>query len=147
MILDAQTRLSNSQTPTQGTTTVSQNAYDTGEISPIRKIGSGEPLVACFFIEARTASADAFTFELIQADNDALTSNPQRLLIGRALTAADIPAGTIVEIPVPGSTPTKRYLGARYTLGANDALTVSAYLVPASFVPRFENYATNIVVL
>lgn len=148
MILDAQLRLSASQTPTQGTSTVTTNAFDMGVA---KSLGSGEPMALVFFVEAITASADTYTFTLITADNDALTSNVLVHTQTRAMTAAQIPAGSMVVLPIPpqpiGSVGSDRYLGGRYTLGASDALTVSAYILPLSFVQSLKDYATGIVIV
>lgn len=146
MFLDSQLRLSASQQPTQGTSTVTTNAYDMGVA---KSLGSGEPMALVFFIEAITASADAYTFTLITADNDALTSNVL-VHLQDTIPAASIPAGAMVVIPIPpqvvGVIGSDRYIGGRYTLGASDALTVSAYILPLSFVESRKDYATAVII-
>jgi hypothetical protein len=147
MFLDSQLRLSTSQTPTQGTSTVTTNAYDMGVA---KSLGSGEPMALVFFIEAITASADSFTFTLITADNDALTSNVV-VHLQDTFTAAMIPAGSIVALPIPSQPilmhAADRYIGGRYTLGASDALTVSAFILPLSFIQALKDYPTSIVIV
>jgi hypothetical protein len=57
-------------------------------------------------------------FQLIQADDAALTSNVQVLVQTDAVPIASLPAGTLVPLHLDRAAPyaPKRYLGARYVL-------------------------------
>lgn len=145
MRLDAQMRLSNSQVATTNTTTVTTNSYDTGLIG--RKIGTGIALVIAFFIEAITGSANTFSFEAISATDDALTGTVTRLALRGPFTAAAIPVGTVVVVDIPPGLPTQRYLGGRYTLGASDALTASAFITPRDFLDFTAYFASGYTVI
>lgn len=132
MITDKELQLSASQVATTNTTTVTTNAYDTGLIG--RKIGAGIALCIAFMIEAITASADTFSFESISATANNLTGTVTRLALRGPFTAAQIPVGTVVVVDIPPGLATQRYIGGRYTLGASDALTASAFVTPREFL-------------
>lgn len=147
MILDAQNQLSDSQVFTTNTTTVTTNAIDLGNVTPKRTIGDGEPMAIAYFIEAVTGAADTFTFNLISSTASTLGSGVLVHARTRVLTAADIPVGSIVALPIPPGTPTQRYLGGSAILGASDALTASAFILPLSFLSKLRDYASGIVIL
>jgi hypothetical protein len=147
MILDAFGQLSDSQVATTNTTTVSTNSVDLDAVTPKRHIGTGEPMAIVFSIEAITGAADTFTLQVISSTAAALNAGVLVHARSGVLTAALLPVGTRFYMPIPPGTPTQRYLGASYILGASDALTVSAHLVPMSFIEENPNYATAITIL
>jgi hypothetical protein len=146
MILDAQTQLADSLAATTNTTTVSTNAYDCGNVTPKRQIGDGEQLAVVFFIESVSGSADTFTLQAISATNVALTSGVKIVARTRILTAAELTAKKIVVLTIPPGEPDQRYLGGSTILGASDALTYSAYVLPVSFVQKLKDYASAFVI-
>ena len=146
MILDALNQLSDSQAFTTNATTVTTNCLDLGDVTPKRQVGSGEPLCIAFFIEAITAAADTFTLQAISATASNLTGSVTVLMRTGVLAAAAIPVGTIVVVPIPPGAPAQRYMGGSAILGAADALTASAFVVPLSFITKLQNYATNIII-
>jgi hypothetical protein len=145
MFMDAQLRLSSSQVATTNTTTVTTNSYDTGLIG--RRIGTGIALVIAFFVEAITGSANTFSFESISATDDALTGTVTRLALRGPFTAAQIPVGSCIVVDIPPGLPTQRYLGGRYTLGASDALTASAFVCPRDFLDFTAYFASGFTVV
>jgi hypothetical protein len=145
MILDEQLRISSAQVATTNTTTVTTNAYDTGLVG--RRVGTGEPLVVVFFVEAITAAADTFSFEAISATDAALTGTVTRLALRGPFAAATIPIGTAVVIDIPPGMATQRYIGGRYTLGAADALTASAFVMPRSFLTNLAYFASGFTIV
>jgi hypothetical protein len=147
MFRDALTKLNASQAHTTNSTTVSTSSYDTGNVTPKNKVGSGEPLSLVVTVESVSGSADTFTIELISSTAADLGSSVNGHGRTRVLTAAEIPAGTKIIIDVPQQAIAQgRYLGYRATLGASDALTATGEIVPRSFVEAQEYYATGIVI-
>lgn len=146
MILDALLKVSASQSPTQGTSTVSSDAVDLGDVTPKRRIADGEPLALVVFVESITGSADTYTFTAIEATAAALNAGVNVLAARGPYAAAAIPEGTAIVIPLPPGTPVQRYIGARYTLGASDAITVSAYFAPLSFIQKLQTYRSAVVI-
>lgn len=113
MITDKLLRVSTDQALT--TTAVST---DTIDLSLNRDIGEGENLFMNFAVTTALAGGTSVKFEVIQADNAALSSNVQVIGSSDAVLTAALVAGynTAVRInPQIGSTG-KRYLGARYTI-------------------------------
>lgn len=148
MILDAQTQLSNAQDVT-GADAYSTNTYDTGASSPSRRIGDGEPMCAVVTVDTAAGAdggsfTDTFDFMVVDSPNANLGSHT--VLAQRRIAAAALVAGAIIVIPIPPGTNTQRYVGMRYELGADDTVSVSAWIVPQSFVAKLMTYAKGYVV-
>ena len=151
MILDAQSEFSDSQALTA--TAISTNVIDLGVA---RSIGNGEPLAVMFVVEVaadQTTGDEDYTFEVKYATNAALTAGEQ--LLGRRVFESGTPtapaqdadllvAGFVFSIPIPPTSGAEdaRYLGVEYTLaGTTPTITVSAHLVPQSFIDARVDYA------
>jgi hypothetical protein len=113
--VDKQLTLSDNQVVTA--TAVSTNSLDTGNTNPLRNIGIGEPLFVVFstLLAALAAGAATVTFEVIQADDAALTTNVEVLVGSAAIPKASIVVGYGLSFVVPQNT--RRFLGVRYTIG------------------------------
>jgi hypothetical protein len=127
MITDQLLRVSTAQAVT--TTAVST---DTVDLSVARDIGEGQDLFMNFAVTEAFAGGTSTNFEVIIADNAALSSNVQVIGASGAIVTASLPLGTNVAVrlnPLIGSLG-KRYLGARYTVsGTNSAGKVTADIV------------------
>ena len=127
MITDQLLRVSTAQAVT--TTAVST---DTVDLSVARDIGEGQDLFMNFAVTEAFAGGTSTNFEVIIADNAALSSNVQVIGASGAIVTASLPLGTNVAVrlnPLIGSLG-KRYLGARYTVsGTNSAGKVTADVV------------------
>lgn len=127
MITDKLLRVSEDQAVT--TTAVSTNTVD---LSVARDMGEGNDLYMNFAITAGFAGGTSTNFEIIVADNAALSSNVTVIGASGAILTAALGVGTNIAVrfnPLVGSTG-KRYLGARYTVsGTNSAGTVTADVV------------------
>lgn len=143
MILDANILLSGSVsaagvlTPQSvtgtNTSVVSANTFDAGPLAlggnQVGDIGAGEPLHINFSIVAAPTVGTSVQFQLIQADDTALSSNVQVINQTDAIPIASLPAGTLVPVRWDAAAPfaPKRYIGARYVLaGAIATMTVVA---------------------
>ena len=127
MITDKLLRVSEAQAVT--TTAVSTDKVD---LSVARDIGEGESLYMNFAIGTAFAGGTSTAFEVVVADDAALTSNVTVVGSSGALLTADLTASKNIAVrinPLIGSTG-KRYFGARYTVvGTNSAGTVTADVV------------------
>lgn len=128
MLIDKLLSFAESQTVTGGTTTIAANDIDT---QVARNLGDGEPLYCVVVIRSTSGGdgADTFTFTLvddtelpIDGSSRAVASSPQITGI------ANIPAGTVIVIPVPPRAALSRYLGLRYAVTADAVLVVDAFL-------------------
>ena len=138
MYIDRQTLFSDKQAVTA--TAVSSDAYDLGATTPIRSAGRGTDLRAFFTVNTTATAAGAATvvFELIEADNAALTTNVTVLAASAAIPVANLTAGAVpFDVVLPGNT--RRFIGARYTVatGPLTAGQVTAGLVLDSDFQRF----------
>jgi len=127
MITDKLLRVSTDQAVT--TTAVSA---DTIDLSQARDMGEGQDLFMNFALTAAFAGGTSTNFEVIIADNAALSSNVVVVGASGAIATANLTLGANFPVrinPIVGSTG-KRYMGARYTVvGTNSAGTVTADVV------------------
>jgi hypothetical protein len=127
MITDKNLRVSTDQAVT--TTAVSS---DTIDLSVARDIGEGHNLLMNFAMTEAFAGGTSTNFEVIIADNAALSSNVVVVGASGAIATAGLTLGTNVAVrinPLIGSLG-KRYIGARYTVsGTNTAGKVTADIV------------------
>lgn len=145
MILDKQSQLADSlalsSTGAVGSNVISLNVA--------RNIGNGEPLGVLFVVEVaadQTSGDEDYTFDVEYATNAGQTTGRQ--LIGRRIFESGTPtapaqdadllvAGYKFFIPVSpvSQAEDELYLGIRGILaGSSPTITVSAWLVPQSFV-------------
>jgi hypothetical protein len=153
MFIDAENQFSDAQALTA--TAVGTNVID---LSLDRSIGNGEPLAVVFTIDVaadQTTGDEDYTFEVEYASDAAQTTGRQ--LIGRRVFESGTPtapaqdadllvAGFQVVIPVPPTalSESERYIGVRYVLaGTTPTATVTAQLVPQSFVDSYNTYASG----
>jgi hypothetical protein len=127
MITDKLLRVSEAQAVT--TTAVSTNTID---LSVARDIGEGETLYMHFAVVEAFAGGTSTAFEIIIADDAALSSNVEVVSSSGPELTATLGLGKAVAVkinPLIGSTG-KRYMGARYTVvGTNTAGKVTADVV------------------
>ena len=127
MITDKNLRVSTDQAVT--TTAVSS---DTIDLSVARDIGEGHDLYMNFAVTEAFAGGTSTNFEVIIADNAALSSNVVVVGASGATATADLTLGKNIAVrinPLVGSLG-KRYIGARYTVsGTNTAGKVVADIV------------------
>jgi len=150
MILDKETRLSNSQAVTSSA--LSTNVIDLGGDFPI---GSGEPMAVVFSVEVaadQTSGDEDYTFTVWTGSTEAIDATIQEL--GRLIFESGTPSAPALDadllvagfqfaivIPPFGPSVGSRYLGAYYiTAGNSPTITVSADLVPLKHVPASVMY-------
>lgn len=95
-------------------------------------IGSGEDLYVEFSVLTAPTVGTSVQFQIIQADDAALTTNVQVINQTDAIPIASLPAGTIVPLGWDPAAPfpPKRYVGARYVnVGAIATFSVAACVV------------------
>lgn len=152
MVLDALLQLSDAQAVTSADA-YSTNTIDLGATTPVRQIGSGEPMALLISVDVAAAGdgtpasfTNTFDFIFVQSVNADLSSHDE--VIKRRVAGADLVAGAVVILPLPPGAITKRYIGARYELGTDDTITVSAWLAPLNMVQTLAKaYASGYVIL
>jgi hypothetical protein len=146
MILDKLAELSNAQAVTSADA-YSDYSFDLGNITPKHRIGTGTPLSVVFVVTTAAAAdggsfTDTFDFIVVASANANLSSHVE--LIKRRIPGASLVAGFTFDVPIPQgmqSAVALRYLGARYELGTDDTISVSAYIVPTEHVGAWMTYA------
>ena len=94
-------------------------------------LGQGEPMEIAFSIVTAPTVGTSCQFQLIQADDAALTSNVQVLVQTDAIPLASLPAGRLVPLHWDRTSPytPKRYIGVRVVnVGAIATFTAIAAL-------------------
>lgn len=130
---DYENQVCNAQAFT-GAATVSQDSIKKG--SAAEDISIGRRMAFLFCVEVAAGAGSTHTFEAIQADDAALTSNVQVIGSTTGILAADLYKGAMIEIPIRQESITKQYLGIRNTAtGGVTTVTGSAYLVPQDEIP------------
>lgn len=118
------------------TSVLSTNTIDNGPLSlggnQAVDLGAGEPLNVAFSILAAPTVGTSVEFQIVMADNAALSSNLKVLASSGPIVIASLPIKAVVPVKVGRAAPyaPKRYFGARYVLvGAIATLSVSAAVV------------------
>jgi len=127
MILDDYLLLSDEQALT--TTAVSTNTID---LTSARDIGEGTTLSGFFNVNTALTGGTSVEFQMITADDAALTSNVRVIGSSGAVVTASLTAGASFEVKINDqlSSIGKRYLGARYVIvGTFGAGAVSGSVV------------------
>ena len=123
MILDVQNLFSDKQSLTPATPILSTNTIDLGTtgVSPIlgqlpaRDVGQGEPLDLLVQVVETATGGTSVVAAVIQADDEALTSNVEVLAQSGVVPLASLVAGYQFKVPFIPIGITKRFLGVRYT--------------------------------
>lgn len=146
MILDAQNLLSGMYSAAGvltgqavTATAVSTNTFDTNPLTlggnQPNDYGRGEPLEIAIstLVAAAAAGAATVNFELIQADDAALSVNVETLVQTGSIPIARLTLGALVPLHLDRAAPyaPRRYIGVRYTVGTGPltAGTFSAAIV------------------
>lgn len=111
------------------------NTMDLGPLSlggnQVGDTGAGEDLSIVFSVLTAPTVGTTVQFQLIQADDAALSVNVQVINQSDAFPIASLPAGTLVPLGVDPAAPytPKRYIGVRYVnVGAIATFSVTAAL-------------------
>lgn len=137
MILDKENQFADSVALTA--TALLTNVID---LKAARDIFKGEPMVVALFVEVAadfTTGDETYAFAVETDDNAAMSS--ATVLVTRTILAATLTANSVHTLPVPMETALEQYLGVRATLGGTTpTVTVSAYLLPLSFLQKEKIY-------
>jgi len=131
-IVDALLQLSSAQQITADA--VSTNTIDTGNITPKRNMGVGEPMGCLIVITAVGTNTGSAKLTLIQSAAANLGS-PQ--IIGEIdLATADIAVGKTYLVAQSTGIDALRYLGINYDITGTVDFTVTAYYGPISMLSQ-----------
>jgi hypothetical protein len=127
MITDQLLRVSNAQN-----VTVTAVSVDSVDLSQARDIGEGQDLFMNFAVGTAFAGGTSTEFQVIVADNGALTTNVTVIGSSGAIPTASLTAGSMQAVrlnPMIASLG-RRFLGARYVVaGTNTAGNVTSDIV------------------
>jgi hypothetical protein len=113
--------------------TLSTNTIDTAPLTvgsnQVADMGAGEDLTLEFSILVAPTVCTAVQFQLIQADDAALSTNVDIINETSAIVIASLPAGTVVPLHYDRAAPLapRRYVGARYISTGSTVATMSVF--------------------
>lgn len=125
--------------------TLSTNTIDLGPLSiggnQVGDTGAGEPLDMSISVLVAPTTATTVQFQLIQADDAALSSNVQVISQTDAFPIAALPAGTLVPVRWDPSAPyaPKRYVGLRYISTGSTVAALSVVAATTKNVQSVKN--------
>lgn len=98
-------------------------------VAPVDQ-GEGYPLWFWAAVSTSGTGGTSFAIELVTADNEALTTNPEVIYTTGAVTTANFTAGRMLAVVALPKRDYRRWLGMRVTrVGTSTAGAVKAYLV------------------
>ena len=143
--IDNETVLSDTQALTGTSGIASTNVIDLG--SAASHLGLGEPMCIVLTVDVAAAGTAPTLTVVAQTDSDVAFGSPADVARTIAIPGASLTAGAQFVLPIPPSAATETYLRAQYTQGGTTpTVTVSARLVPQSFVEVQRYYADNITI-
>jgi hypothetical protein len=141
MIMDAQQLYSDAQALTVDA--ASTNVIDHGSD---RNMGIGEPLVVLITVDSGAAGGGTLAIAL-QTDDNVGFASPATVATTAAIAAAALATGAKVVLPVPPDTAIERFTRLNYDLTTMTAITVTAQLIPANFVPTENVYYADAITI
>ena len=125
--------------------TLSTNTIDLGPLSlggnQAGDTGAGEQLDISISVLVAPTTATTVQFQLIQADDAALSSNVQVINQTDAFPIASLPAGTLVPLHWDQAAPyaPKRYVGIRYVSTGSTVATLSVVAATTKNIQSLKN--------
>ena len=134
-VLTGQLLVANS---TLGTNTMDLGPLSIGGNQP-GDTGAGEPITVEFSVLVAPTAVTNVQFQLIQADDAALSVNVEVINQTDAFAIARLPAGTLVLLAVDRAAPytPRRYIGVRYV--ATGGTTLASMSVVAALVKNVQD--------
>lgn len=148
MYLDALTRVWNAAALSADA--ASDFSYDTAAAG--NDISIGEPLgLAIQVVTAAKVSGttETYEFQIIQSTLGTLAT-PDILIkypFTNAQATTQLVAGSLIVLPVPPGSITKRFIGGYFDGANTPTITVTAWFAPLSMFDRRHDYASRITVL
>ncbi len=135
---DKQNQLATDQAVTASA--VTENSYQ--KQSAAQDISIGRKLGVLFIVKVAAGASSNWTFEAIQADVTALTTNVEALASSPSYAAAALTVGVQIFVPFPEGSIDRLHLGGRIipASGGTETITVDAYLVPEDEVPYYKAF-------
>ncbi len=137
MRFDIENQVCRAQAFTGGATV---SAYSYQKQSAAQDISIGRRMAMMVIPTVAAGAASTHTFEVVQADVTALTTNIE-VIATYVVAAAALTVGSVHEIPIPQGVMTRTHIGLRNTsTGGATTVTVDAYLVPQDEIPKYKSF-------
>lgn len=115
-----------------GTNVIDTDPTGTHAAGNFPDLGIGSRLLIDFWITAAVTGGTSVTFQLVQADDAALSTNPEVIVQSNAIAVASLTTGTHIPVTWDIAAPytARRYIGVKYVnVGANAAGACVAQVV------------------
>ena len=135
---DKQNQLSSDQAFTA--TAVTTNSYQ--KQSAAQDISIGRKMALLFIVKVAAGAGSSWTFQAMQADNTALTTNAEILASSEVKTAATLTVGVQVVVRIPEGSLDQLHIGGKLvSAGAGtETITCDCYLVPEDEIPFYKAF-------
>lgn len=116
------------------------STYSKQKQSAAQDVSIGRRMAVMIMPTVAAGAGSTHTFELVQADNAALTSNLE-VIATLVVAAADLTVGSVHELPCPQGVMDQEYFGLRNTAtGGTTTVTVDAYWVPQDEIVKYKSF-------
>jgi len=121
-----------------GSADVSDNSYQ--KQSAAQDLSIGRRMAVMVMPTVAAGAGSTHVFDVVQADNSALTTNLE--VIGTiTVLAAALTVGSVHEIPIPQGVMDQLHIGLQNTsTGGTTTVTVDAYLVPQDEIAEYKSF-------
>ncbi len=143
MILDKLLKIGAAQAFTDADE-VTASSVDLGNVTPKRRVGTGERLSVIFVVTtagAGDSGSATDTCDFAAIESAAADLGSPAVIIQRRVPSAELVVGKVIDVPLPADKPTLRYLGGKVTLGTGDTVSADVYVIPSDQVQAFAAYA------
>ncbi len=138
MIQDIENQLAKDQAFTA--TAVTEHSYQ--KQSAAQDISIGRLMCLLWIVKVAAGASSNWTFQAVQADVTALTTNVENLATSRSYTAAELVVGAKVIVPIPQGSMDQLHIGGRATVasGGTETCTLDCYLCPLDEVEAYKSF-------
>ncbi len=102
----------------------------------------GRMMCLLFVVKVAAGAGSTWSFQAVQADVTALTTNVEILASSALILAADLPVGAKVAVPIPQGSLDRLHVGGKATVetGGTETITLDCYYCPLDEVEAFKSF-------
>lgn len=143
MLQDIENQLSVDQAVT-GTNTVTAHSYQKQSAS--QDISIGRLMCLLYIVKVAAGAGSTWSFQAVQADVTALTTNLETLATSKDYLAAALTVGVKVIVPIPQGSISRLHLGGKYVVaGGTTTGTFDCYLCPLDEVEQYKSFPKVVI--
>jgi hypothetical protein len=123
------------------TTTGTVTAHSRQKQSAAQDLSIGRMYALLFIVKVAAGASSVWSFEAVQADVTALTTNVETIAKSRDYLAAELTVGKCVVVPIPEGSMDQLHIGGKYVVASGTTTgTFDCYLVPLDEIPHYKSF-------